>query len=271
MYGSDSMGTIKIRLPAYSSGYVIPHPNGVYSLYRMTYMAIGVSCVKDFVGAPVSASDIKRTIEELQRDVSLAIIGDYEILACDVNFVDGDDPSCARINAYRAPEFIAVSARPTRELRDLLAHELTHEIQMHLPPHAMGEFWAIVGQTPILAPKRWEELPVERFAEYVSAALWSVPIDVRMPALSVETLVRLRAWALQYVGHDEPAKVVVDGEGTKVVLDVGSTTAYVNDQVVILDVAPVIVNGRTLVPIRFIAESLGATVTYVDGRIAIEA
>lgn len=45
-------------------------------------------------------------------------------------------------------------------------------------------------------------------------------------------------------------------------LQVGNPTAIVDGQVVTLDVAPVIVNGRTFVPIRFIAESFGAKVDW---------
>jgi hypothetical protein len=46
------------------------------------------------------------------------------------------------------------------------------------------------------------------------------------------------------------------------ILQVGNTNAIVNDKTVKLDAAPKIVNGRTLVPIRFVAESFGATVTW---------
>jgi len=47
-------------------------------------------------------------------------------------------------------------------------------------------------------------------------------------------------------------------------LQVGNPTAIVDGEVVTLDVAPVIVNGRTFVPLRFIAESFGATVNWND-------
>ena len=53
-------------------------------------------------------------------------------------------------------------------------------------------------------------------------------------------------------------------DGTVVQLTIGSTTAYVNGQAVTLDVAPVIEGGRTLMPLRFIAEAVGAEVAW-DG------
>ncbi|MGC8943760.1 MAG: copper amine oxidase N-terminal domain-containing protein, partial [Caldisericia bacterium] len=45
-------------------------------------------------------------------------------------------------------------------------------------------------------------------------------------------------------------------------LQVGNPTAIVDGQVVTLDVAPVIVNGRTFVPLRFVAEAFGASVDW---------
>lgn len=56
---------------------------------------------------------------------------------------------------------------------------------------------------------------------------------------------------------------------TNVSLQLGSRQAFINNQPVTLDVAPYALNGATLVPMRFIAESLGAQVSYdVNRRIA---
>ena len=51
---------------------------------------------------------------------------------------------------------------------------------------------------------------------------------------------------------------------TTVSLTIGSNQAVVNGQSTTLDVAPFIVGARTLVPLRFIAQSLGATVNWND-------
>jgi phosphate transport system substrate-binding protein len=48
-----------------------------------------------------------------------------------------------------------------------------------------------------------------------------------------------------------------------VTLSLDSTTATVDGQTVVLDTTPVIRQGRTFLPIRFIAEQLGAKVTWV--------
>jgi hypothetical protein len=52
------------------------------------------------------------------------------------------------------------------------------------------------------------------------------------------------------------------GNGRTIQLQIGSTRAVVNGQTQVLDVAPFLVGARTLVPLRFISEALGANVQY---------
>ena len=54
------------------------------------------------------------------------------------------------------------------------------------------------------------------------------------------------------------------GNGRTIQLRIGSTQATVNGETRTLDVAPFVVGSRTLVPIRFISESLGANVSWND-------
>ncbi|HTA38156.1 MAG TPA: stalk domain-containing protein, partial [Candidatus Acidoferrales bacterium] len=54
------------------------------------------------------------------------------------------------------------------------------------------------------------------------------------------------------------------GRGRTVALTIGSTQATVSGQPVTLDVAPFVVGSRTLVPLRFVAQSLGASVSWND-------
>jgi len=53
-------------------------------------------------------------------------------------------------------------------------------------------------------------------------------------------------------------------DGTTVVLTIGAKTAHKNGAPVTLDVPAKIVSGRTLVPLRFVSESLGAGVRWVQ-------
>ena len=52
------------------------------------------------------------------------------------------------------------------------------------------------------------------------------------------------------------------GNGRNISLHIGSTNATVNGQPVTIDVAPFLVGPRTLVPLRFVAQALGATVNW---------
>ena len=55
---------------------------------------------------------------------------------------------------------------------------------------------------------------------------------------------------------------IMGDPNTKIELQVGSKLMYVDSRKVELDQGPVIQNGRTLVPIRAIAEALGAKVDW---------
>ena len=65
------------------------------------------------------------------------------------------------------------------------------------------------------------------------------------------------------VNWDQGTKTVTAREGSKTIkLTVNKNSAYINGALFTLDVAPVIENGRTLVPVRFVSESLDATVSW---------
>lgn len=55
-------------------------------------------------------------------------------------------------------------------------------------------------------------------------------------------------------------------DSTRVKLQIGNRAAQVNGQTVNLETAPMINRGSTLVPLRFVSESMGATVNYSAAR-----
>ncbi|MDQ2087005.1 stalk domain-containing protein [Herbivorax sp. ANBcel31] len=65
---------------------------------------------------------------------------------------------------------------------------------------------------------------------------------------------------------EETKTVLVLKENTRIYLIVDSLNAYVNEELVKLDVPAKIINGRTLVPIRFISETLGAKVSWDENN-----
>lgn len=61
-------------------------------------------------------------------------------------------------------------------------------------------------------------------------------------------------------------EVTGDLNGKVIKLKIGSKTAYINGVAMALDVPAQIINSRTVVPIRFVAESLGIRVMWDDGK-----
>jgi len=67
------------------------------------------------------------------------------------------------------------------------------------------------------------------------------------------------------VNWDDLSKTAIGKkDGKEIKITIGSTTAYVNGEAKTLDVGAQIINSRTMVPVRFISESLGAKVDW-DG------
>lgn len=57
-------------------------------------------------------------------------------------------------------------------------------------------------------------------------------------------------------------QVIINSGETKITLQINNKTAYVNNEAVKLDSAPLIKNDRTFVPVRFISEKLGYNVSW---------
>lgn len=69
--------------------------------------------------------------------------------------------------------------------------------------------------------------------------------------------------SVDWKGND--STVILKRAGVTITMKIGQNVAHVNNQPVNLDVPPQIVNGRTFLPVRFIAESLNEPV-YWDGN-----
>ena len=97
----------------------------------------------------------------------------------------------------------------------------------------------------------------------------TLSFDVPPQITNGRTLVPLRAIfeeigaAIEWDG-DSQTVTAVKGE-TVVVLTIGSHTPTINGETVTIDQPGVIVNGRTLAPLRFVAEAFGGTVEW-DGE-----
>lgn len=97
------------------------------------------------------------------------------------------------------------------------------------------------------------------------------PLETDVPAQIINSRTMV---PIGHIFNALGAKVTWDGatrtaigekDGTKVVIQIDNTTAYVNDDPVILDTPALIVNDRTMVPAWFVSEAFGAKV-YWDGE-----
>lgn len=93
-----------------------------------------------------------------------------------------------------------------------------------------------------------------------------IVFDVKPIIINDRTMVPLRAIfeALgAQVTWDGETKTIYGSKGSNIIiLQIDNAKAFVNSAEVVLDVAPQIIDGRTLVPTRFIAEALGADVKW---------
>lgn len=119
----------------------------------------------------------------------------------------------------------------------------------------------LVGNKTMIVDGNISEL---QEAPYISSGRTMVPIRAISEAFKAK---------VEWLPEDKSISITLDdGRGkTFILMRVGSKTAFVNQQPVTLDVPPEIKNGKTFVPLRFIAENFGADVLFKteDKSIAI--
>lgn len=70
--------------------------------------------------------------------------------------------------------------------------------------------------------------------------------------------------------NDAKKQVTIKKDDTNIILTVGSKTALVNSKKITLDCAPVIISDRCMVPIRFISETLGCEVSWIESDRSVQ-
>lgn len=97
--------------------------------------------------------------------------------------------------------------------------------------------------------------------------------DVRPKTVNDRTMVPIRFIAealgatVTYV--EETRGIVIELNGNRIIMNVGSNIMAVNGVQKSLDTPPFVENGRTLVPVRAISEGLGKTVTWIPDRFVV--
>jgi len=121
---------------------------------------------------------------------------------------------------------------------------------------------------PTTPPTTPPPAPTPTATSGISVLLNGSELSFDVPPQTVDgrTLVPLRAIfeALgAEVNWNDSTQTITGTKGdTTVVLPLGSTTPTVNGQTVTIDVPAMVQNGRTLVPLRFVAEALGVVVDW---------
>lgn len=91
----------------------------------------------------------------------------------------------------------------------------------------------------------------------------SMALDVAPQISGGRTLVPVRligeAFGAGFSWDAKAQKVTCRLEDTTIELYIGQKTARVNGKQVVLDTSPVIVEGRTMIPLRFVGQHMGAT------------
>ncbi len=150
---------------------------------------------------------------------------------------------------------------------DVEIPEITEENSIDLFAELAGILGSVIGgeipSDTIVEPPVKDGINVILNGSYIEFP------DVVPQIIDGRTLVPIRAISEEMgadVGYEHETRTVtiVDGDN-EIVLKIGDTTAYVNGEVYELDVPANVIEGRTMVPIRFVSEAMGAVVDW-DGE-----
>ncbi|MEJ8304571.1 copper amine oxidase N-terminal domain-containing protein [Saccharibacillus sacchari] len=118
------------------------------------------------------------------------------------------------------------------------------------------------------------------FAAQANAATMQVTVDGKAIAFNTEPVVKqnvtmvqfapiFRSLGISFAWNQKQQQVTAIKNDTRMILTVGSRTAYINGRAVRMQQAPVSINGNIFVPLRFVSEATGARVDLSGNRIAI--
>ncbi len=102
----------------------------------------------------------------------------------------------------------------------------------------------------------------------------SLKTDVAPVIANDRTMVPFRAVSealgLEVVWDAPRQTVVVNGDDLVAEMKIGAFEAYVNGMPQTLDSAPIIISGRTMVPLRFVGETFGCTVQWMESTRTVD-
>jgi hypothetical protein len=120
----------------------------------------------------------------------------------------------------------------------------------------------------------WPDIPAAEFVAPGGFPAGRTALDAPPRIVDNRTMVPLR-----FVGEvlgaevvwDETSRQVTYSTSTRqIILTAGQQTVLVDGSPVVMDTAPVLIDGRTMVPVRFIARWLGAVVRWDETAKRVE-
>ena len=143
---------------------------------------------------------------------------------------------------------------------------LRYVTDIHFEPFSNRAWIGTYGGTFIYEPDNFKKFLEERITVILNGT--RLYFDVDPETVNDRTFVPMRKIFEELgatVSWDDPTQTVTAVKGNKTIkLTIGSTTAYVNDKEMTLDAAPYVTCDRTLVPIRFVTESLNGKVDWTE-------
>lgn len=92
--------------------------------------------------------------------------------------------------------------------------------------------------------------------------------DVSPVAVDGRTMVPVRSifekLGAEVTWINSSKQIIVKTASKRIVLTLDKTKAYVNNESAVMDTPPMVINGRTLIPVRFVSEKLGYKVEWDD-------
>lgn len=106
-------------------------------------------------------------------------------------------------------------------------------------------------------------MTVNGIEKEIDPSMGTVPVIVNdRTLLPVRAIVEEMGGAVEW--DDETQTVLLAYNNSFITLAIDNSTAFLNDDAATLDTAPTIINDRTMLPIRFIAESFQFNVDWLQ-------
>lgn len=198
-----------------------------------------------------TAEAFKNQLEEEKK----ALEAEYE--AC----LEAGDSEGALLKAEALADAKARFIQAKAELKSVIRKGYTSEELSAI--ETAGE--ALEASDPTI-----QVLPVENIMVKGKHLGFDTPPVIKAGRTLIPVKALVQAFGAQVEWDPVLQKVTITKDKMIMVLTLGETEVLVNDDSVQLDVPAQAMNGRTVVPLRFIAETMNFVVTYEDGDITVE-